>query len=91
MCRASFATKVVMAEIRNYNLFNQSVSFSSAITPAALFSPSPCKGEGWDGGVIGWCVAHLRALTFYPHPNPPPQMGRGLVRKFLSFVGVVRG
>jgi len=37
-------------------------------------SPSPLQGEGRDGG-----SAHANS-TVYPHPNPPPEMGRELRR-----------
>lgn len=38
--------------------------------------PSPCKGEGQDGGV----------LFTHPHPNPPPSRGRVLLLSAIAAV-----
>ena len=39
---------------------------------ANLFPPSPLRGEGWGGG-----ESSLPGEVATPHPNPPPQRGRG--------------
>ncbi len=51
------------------------MSIESQKNAANEVAPSPCKGEGWDGG----------AQNNYPHPNPPPARGRGP----LSGVGLL--
>ncbi len=53
-----------------------------------LSSHSPCKGEGWDGGLVQHIQRELRREED-PHLNPPPSRGRKKIDFKIGHAGTL--